>query len=51
MLPTSEKEKIKSAYDPACGPGLLLLKIDKYADVASFYGHELHWKSDFRLKV
>ena len=42
MLTTSGKERVKSAYDPTCGSGSLLLKIAKYTDVASFYGQELN---------
>lgn len=41
-LVTFDKSKIKSAYDPACGSGSLLLRIAKEADVASFYGQELN---------
>ena len=42
MLTTRGKERVKSAYDPTCGSGSLLLKIAKYTDVASFYGQELN---------
>ena len=42
MLTTSGKERVKSAYDPTCGSGSLLLKIARYTDVASFYGQELN---------
>ena len=42
MLTTAGKERVKSAYDPTCGSGSLLLKIAKYTDVASFYGQELN---------
>lgn len=36
------KTQLKSAYDPACGSGSLLLRIAKEADVASFFGQELN---------
>ena len=42
MLTTAGREKVKSAYDPTCGSGSLLLKIARYTDVASFYGQELN---------
>ena len=39
---TLGKTKIKSAYDPTCGSGSLLLRIAKEAEVGSFYGQELN---------
>lgn len=39
---TLDKKKIKSAYDPACGSGSLLLRIAKEAEVGSFFGQELN---------
>lgn len=42
MITTTGKDKIKSAYDPTCGSGSLLLKVAKYTNVASFYGQELN---------
>ncbi|OED29765.1 type I restriction-modification system subunit M [Methanosphaera sp. WGK6] len=39
---TLDKTKIKSAYDPTCGSGSLLLRISKEADVSDFYGQELN---------
>lgn len=41
-LVTLDKKRIKSAYDPACGSGSLLLRIAKEAEVGSFYGQELN---------
>ena len=41
-LTTLGKEKIKSAYDPTCGSGSLLLKVAKYTKVANIYGQELN---------
>lgn len=42
MITTTGKEKVRSAYDPTCGSGSLLLKISKFTSVASFYGQELN---------
>lgn len=42
MITTTGKDKIKSAYDPTCGSGSLLLKIARYTNVLSFYGQELN---------
>lgn len=39
---TLGKTKVKSAYDPACGSGSLLLRIAKEAEVGHFYGQELN---------
>jgi len=36
------KDRIKNAYDPTCGSGSLLLRIQKEARVAHFYGQELN---------
>jgi type I restriction enzyme M protein len=37
---TAGKTKIKSAYDPTCGSGSLLLRVAKEAEVSEFYGQE-----------
>jgi type I restriction enzyme M protein len=40
---TTGKTKIKSAYDPTCGSGSLLLRIQKECEeVGNFYGQELN---------
>jgi len=39
---TLGKTKIKSAYDPTCGSGSLLLRIAKEAEVGEFFGQELN---------
>ena len=39
---TLNKTRIKSAYDPACGSGSLLLRIAREADVGEFFGQELN---------
>ena len=41
-LVTLDKKKIKSAYDPTCGSGSLLLRISKEAEVGQFFGQELN---------
>lgn len=41
-LVTLGKTKIKSAYDPTCGSGSLLLRIAKEAEVGEFFGQELN---------
>ena len=37
---TLGKTKIKSAYDPTCGSGSLILRLGKVCDVLKFYGQE-----------
>lgn len=39
---TMDKERIKNAYDPACGSGSLLLRISREAEVGEFFGQELN---------
>ena len=40
---TTNKEKLKSIYDPTCGSGSLLLRVAKEVkDVSNFYGQELN---------
>ena len=39
---TLGKTKIKSAYDPTCGSGSLILRIGKECNVNKFYGQELN---------
>ena len=39
---TLDKQRIKDAYDPTCGSGSLLLRIQKEARVADLYGQELN---------
>ncbi len=41
-LVTLDKPRIKSAYDPTCGSGSLLLRIGKEAEVSEFFGQELN---------
>ena len=40
---TSDKQKLKSVYDPTCGSGSLLLRVAKEVkEVSQFYGQELN---------
>jgi type I restriction enzyme M protein len=39
---TLDKKRLKSAYDPTCGSGSLLLRIAREAEVAEFFGQELN---------
>lgn len=39
---TLDKAKVNSAYDPTCGSGSLLLRVNKEAEVSEFYGQELN---------
>ena len=39
---TLGKTRIKSAYDPTCGSGSLILRLGKQCDVLKFYGQELN---------
>lgn len=41
-LVTLDKSKIKTAYDPTCGSGSLLLRISKESEVSHFSGQELN---------
>jgi len=39
---TLDKPRIRTAYDPTCGSGSLLLRIGKEAEVSEFFGQELN---------
>ena len=39
---TLDKTRLRSAYDPACGSGSLLLRIAREAEVGEFFGQELN---------
>lgn len=41
-LVTTGKSRLKSAYDPTCGSGSLLLRVAKEAEVSEFFGQELN---------
>lgn len=36
------EKRIKSAYDPTCGSGSLLLRLGEFTDVANYFGQELN---------
>ncbi len=36
------KNKIRTAYDPTCGSGSLLLRLKDYVEVSDYYGQELN---------
>ena len=38
---TGDKKKIRKAYDPTCGSGSLLIRLQEFANVGDFYGQEL----------
>lgn len=37
-----DKKRIRSAYDPTCGSGSLLLRLEEFIDVVNYYGQELN---------
>jgi type I restriction enzyme M protein len=39
---TDGKKTLRSAYDPTCGSGSLLLRLSDYADIKRYYGQELN---------
>lgn len=39
---TDGKKTLRSAYDPTCGSGSLLLRLGDYASIKSYYGQELN---------
>ena len=39
---TDGRKRIKSAYDPTCGSGSLLLRLDEFTEVSTYYGQELN---------
>ncbi len=41
-ITTIGKDKVRTAYDPTCGSGSLLLRVKKEIEVSSFYGQELN---------
>jgi len=42
QIVTQDKKRVRSAYDPTCGSGSLLLRLKDYTDVADYYGQELN---------
>lgn len=41
-ITTIGKDKVRTAYDPTCGSGSLLLRVKQETKVGSFYGQELN---------
>jgi len=39
---TESKKTIRTAYDPTCGSGSLLLRLGDYANIKQYYGQELN---------
>jgi len=39
---TTGKKRIKTVYDPTCGSGSLLLRVNREAEVSEFFGQELN---------
>lgn len=39
---STDKKRIKSAYDPTCGSGSLLLRLSEFTEVVDYYGQELN---------
>lgn len=37
-----DKKRIKSAYDPTCGSGSLLLRLGEFTEISKYYGQELN---------
>lgn len=37
-----DKKRIKTAYDPTCGSGSLLLRLGEFTEIANYYGQELN---------
>lgn len=42
QIVSMDKKRIRSAYDPTCGSGSLLLRLGEYTEVANYYGQELN---------
>ena len=42
QIVSTDKKRIKSAYDATCGSGSLLLRLGEFTDVSNYYGQELN---------
>ncbi len=42
MIVSHGKKSIKSVYDPTCGSGSLLIRLEEYTKVVNYYGQELN---------
>jgi len=42
QIVSQDKKRLRSAYDPACGSGSLLLRLKDYTEVVDYFGQELN---------
>jgi type I restriction enzyme M protein len=42
QIVTEDKKRLRSAYDPTCGSGSLLLRLKDYTEVVDYFGQELN---------
>ncbi len=42
QIVSMDKKRIKTAYDPTCGSGSLLLRLAEFTEVVNYYGQELN---------
>lgn len=42
QIVSQDKKRLRSAFDPTCGSGSLLLRLKDYTEVADYYGQELN---------
>lgn len=42
MIVTEGKRRVKSVYDPTCGSGSLLLRVNEFVEVSEYFGQELN---------
>lgn len=42
MIVSQDKKRIRSAYDPTCGSGSLLLRLNEFTKVGEYFGQELN---------
>lgn len=42
QIVSMDKKRIKTAYDPTCGSGSLLLRLGEFTEVVNYYGQELN---------
>lgn len=42
QIVSEDKKRIRSAYDPTCGSGSLLLRLKDYTEVVDYFGQELN---------
>jgi type I restriction enzyme M protein len=39
---SADRKRVKTAYDPTCGSGSLLLRLNEFTEVSDYYGQELN---------